>query len=66
MHIGPRVLVGKPKGKGPLGRPRSRWQDNSKMDFSEVSCDHGDCRDLGHDRDQRRTYVRAVMNLRVP
>ena len=61
-----RVLVGKPEGKRPLGRPRQRWEDNIKMDLREVGCDPGEWIDLAEDRDQWRVYVRAVMNLRVP
>ena len=61
-----RVFVGKPEGKRSLGRPRRRWEDNIKMDLSEVGCDPGVWIDLAEDRDQWRTYVRAVMNLRVP
>ena len=63
MH---RVLVGKPGGKRPLGRPRRRWEDNIKMDLREVGCDLRDWIALVQDRDQWRAYVRAVMNLRVP
>ena len=61
-----RVLVGKPEGKRSLGRPRRRWEDNIKMNLKEVVCDPGDWIDLAEDRDQWRTYVRAVMNLLVP
>ena len=61
-----RVLVGKPEGKRPLGRPRSRLEDNNKMDLREVDCDPGEWIDLAEDRDQWRAYVKAVMNLRVP
>ena len=61
-----RVLVGKPKGKRPLGRPRRRWEDNIKMDLREVGSDSGEWIDLAEDRDQWRAYVRAVMNFRVP
>ena len=61
-----RVLVGKPEGKRPLGRPRHRWEDNIKMDLREVGCDLGEWLDLAEDRGQWRAYVRAVMNLRVP
>ena len=61
-----RVLVGKPEGQRPLGRPRRRWEDNIKMDFREVGCDAGEWIDLAEDRDQGQAYVRAVMNLRVP
>ena len=60
------VLLGKPEGKRPLGRQRSRWEDNIKMDFREVGCDSGDRIDLAEDRDQWRAYIRVVMNLRVP
>ena len=61
-----RVLMGKPEGKTPLGRPRRRWEDNIKMDLSEVGCDSGELLDLAEVKDQWRAYVRAVMNLRVP
>ena len=61
-----RVLVGKPEGKRPLGRPKRRREDNIKMDLREVGCDPGDWIDLTEDRDQWRAYVRAVKNLRVP
>ena len=47
-----RVLVGKPEGKRPLGRPRHRWEDKIKMDLSEVGCDPGDWIDLVEDREQ--------------
>ena len=59
-----RVLVGKPEGKRPLGRPTRRWEDNIKVDLREVGCDPGDWIALAEDRDQWRAYVRAVMNLR--
>ena len=61
-----RVLVGKPEGNSPLGRPRRRWEDNIKMDLKEVGYDPGEWIDLAVDRDQWRAYVRAVMNLRFP
>ena len=61
-----RVLVGKPEGKRPLGRPRHRWENNINMDLREVGCVPGDWIDFAEDRDQWRAYVRAVMNLRVP
>ena len=61
-----RVLVGKREGKRPLGRPRSGWEDNIRMDLREVGCDPGEWIDLAEDRDQWRDYVRAVMNLGVP
>ena len=61
-----RVLVGKPEGKRPLGRPRHRWEDNIKMDFQEVGCGGTDWIDLAQDMDRWRALVNAVMNLRVP
>ena len=61
-----RVLVGKPGGKRPLGRPRRRWEDNIKMDFQEEGCGCVDCIELAQDRDSWRELVNAVMNLRVP
>ncbi|KAJ4446943.1 hypothetical protein ANN_13645 [Periplaneta americana] len=61
-----RVLVGRPEGKRPLGRPRRRWEDNIKMDLREVGYDDRDWINLAQDRDQWRAYVRAAMNLRVP
>jgi hypothetical protein len=61
-----RVLVGKPKGKRPLGRPRRRWEDNIKMDLQEVEFRGKDWIDLAQNRDRWRALVNAVMNLRVP
>jgi hypothetical protein len=60
------VLVGKPEGKRPLGRPRRRWVDNITMDLQEVGCGHVDWIGLAQDRDGWRRLVSAVMNLRVP
>ena len=60
-----RVLVGKPEGKRPLGRPRRRWEDNIKMDLQEVEGD-GDWMELAQDGDRWRALVNMVMNLRVP
>ncbi|KAJ4449906.1 hypothetical protein ANN_01313 [Periplaneta americana] len=60
-----RVLVGRPEGKRPLGRPRRRWEDNIKMDLREVGYDDRDWINLAQDRDRWRAYVRAAMNLRV-
>jgi len=61
-----RVLVVKPEGKRPLGRPRRRWVDNIRMDFQEVECGHVNWIGLAQDRNGWRTLVSAVMNLRVP
>ena len=61
-----RVLVGKPEGKRPLGRPRRRWVDNIRMDHQEVGCGYMDWIGLAQDRDRWRTLVSAVMNVRVP
>ena len=61
-----RVLVGKPKGKGPLETPRRRWVDNIRMDLQEVGCGYMDCIGLALDRDRWRTLVSALMNIRVP
>ena len=61
-----RVLVGKPEGKRPLGRPRCRWEDNINMDLQEVGGDCGDWMELAQDRDRWRALVGMVMNLRVP
>jgi len=60
-----RVLVGKPEGKRPLGRPRRKWEDNIKMDLWEVG-GGGDWMELAQDRDRSRALVNTVMNLRVP
>ncbi|KAJ4439148.1 hypothetical protein ANN_15105 [Periplaneta americana] len=60
-----RVLVGRPEGKRPLGKPRRRWEHNIKMDLKEVGYDGRDWINLAQDRDQWRAYVRAAMNLRV-
>ena len=61
-----RVLVGKPAGTRPLGRPRGRWEDNIKMDLQKVVCEGMDWNDLTQDRQRWRAFVRAVINLRVP
>ena len=60
-----RVLVGKPEGRRPLGRPRRRWEDNM-MDIREVGCGCVNWMELAQDRDRWRALVSAVMNLRVP
>ena len=61
-----RVLVGKPEGRRPLGRPRHRWVDNIRMDLQEVGCGYMDWIGLSQDRDRWRMLVSAVMKLRVP
>ena len=61
-----RVLVGKPEGRRPLGRPRHRWVVNIRMDLQEVGCVYMEWIGLPQDRDRWRTLVSAVMNLRVP
>ena len=60
-----KVLVGKPEGKRPLGRPRRRWEDNIKMDLQEVGRGCGDWMELAQDRDRWRAFVSTVMNFRV-
>jgi hypothetical protein len=59
-------IVGKPEGKRPLGRPRSRWRDNIKMELLEIGLSVVDWIDLAQDRYRWRALVKAVMNLRVP
>ena len=61
-----RVLVGKPEGNRPLGKPRRRWEDNIKMDLQEVGCEGMDWIDLAQDTESWRALVNAVMNLPVP
>jgi hypothetical protein len=60
-----RILVGKPGGKRPLGRPRHRWEDKIKIDLREIGYGGMDWIDLAQDRDQWRDLVNTVMNLRV-
>ena len=62
----PLVLVGKPEGKRPLGRPRLRWEVNIKMNLQEVGGGCGDWMELAQDRDRWRALVSTVINLRVP
>ena len=61
-----RVLVGKPEGKRPLGRPRRKWEDNIKMDLQEVGGSCGGWMELAQDRDRWRALVSMVRNFRVP
>jgi hypothetical protein len=60
------VLVGKPEGNRPLGRPKRRWEDNIKMDLQEVGGSYRDWMELAQDRDRWRTLVSTVRNLRIP
>jgi hypothetical protein len=59
-----RVLVGKPEGKRPLGRPRHRWEDNIKLDLREVGWGCREWMELAQDRDRWRALVSMVMNFR--
>jgi hypothetical protein len=61
-----KILLGKPEGKRPLGRPRRRWVDNIKMDLREIRWDGVDWIDMAQDRDQWRALVNTVLNLRAP
>jgi hypothetical protein len=61
-----RVLVGRPEGKRPLGRPRRRWKDNIKIDLREMGKDGVNWIHLAQDKVQWRAFVSTVMNLRVP
>jgi hypothetical protein len=61
-----RLLVGKPGGKRPLGRPRRRWVDNIRMDLGEVEWDDVDWIDLAQDRKRWRALVNSVLNIWVP
>jgi hypothetical protein len=60
-----KVLVGKPEGKRPLGRPRRRWEDGIRMDFREIGLGGVDWIRLAQDRYRWRAVVSAVMDLRV-
>jgi hypothetical protein len=59
------VLVGKPEGKRPLGKPRRKWEDNIKIDLQEVGCGGMDWIELTQDRDRWRAPVNTAMNFRV-
>jgi hypothetical protein len=60
------ILVGRPEGRRPLGRPRCRWEDNIKMDLMEIGFGDEDWIHWAQDRDRWRALVNTVMNLRVP
>jgi hypothetical protein len=61
-----RVLIGKPEGKRPLGRPRRRWEDSIKLDLREIGIDRANWIRLTQYRVQWQAFVNTVMNLRVP
>jgi hypothetical protein len=60
------ILVGRPEGRRPLGRPRRRWEDNIKMDLREIGSGDADGIHWAQDRDRWRALVSTAMNLRVP
>ena len=61
-----RVLLGKPEGRSPMGRPRRRWVDNIRTDLQKVGCGYMDWIWLAQDRDRWWTLASAIMNLWVP
>jgi hypothetical protein len=61
-----RILVGRPEGRRPLGRPRRRWEDNIKIDLREVGWGGMNWIELAQDRDRWQALVNVVMNLQVP
>jgi hypothetical protein len=60
------ILVGKPGGRRLLGRPRSKWEDNIKMDLGEIGFGDVDWIRLAQDKDRWRALVNTMMSLRVP
>jgi hypothetical protein len=60
------ILVRRPEGRRPLGRPRRRWEDNIEMDLREIGCGDGDWIHVAQDRDRWRALVNTVVNLWVP
>jgi hypothetical protein len=61
-----RILIGRPEGKRPLGRPGCRWEDNIKLDLREIGIDGANWIQLAQDRVQWWAFVNTVMNLQVP
>jgi hypothetical protein len=61
-----RVLVGRPKGKRPLGRPRHRWEENIKLDLGETGIDGANWIHLAQDRVQLQAFVNTMLNLQIP
>jgi hypothetical protein len=61
-----RVLIGKPEGKRPLGRPRRRWEDNIKLVLMKIGIDGTNWIRVAEDRVKRRAFVNTVMNFQVP
>ena len=61
-----KILTGKPTGKRPLGRPRRRWEDNTRMDLEEIGINAGNWVDSAQDRHYWRVLVNAALNLRIP
>jgi hypothetical protein len=61
-----KVLVGRPEGKRPLGRPRHRWEDNIKLDLGEMGIDGANWIQLARNMVQWRAFVNMMMNLHVP
>jgi hypothetical protein len=61
-----RVLVGRPEGKRPLGRPRHRWEDNIKLDLRQIGINGANLIHLVQDRVQWQAFVNMVMNLQIP
>jgi hypothetical protein len=61
-----KILIGKPAGKKPLGRPRRRWEDNIRMDLKEMGINTRNWVDSAQDRDYWRALVNAALILRVP
>jgi hypothetical protein len=60
------ILVGRPEGRRPLGRPRRRWEDNIEMDLREIGFGDVDWIHLAQDRDRCRALMKTIMNLLVP